>query len=651
MAAIFTLPVELISRIFTIGVEEQPEPEKLPPATHTFEVLVSHVCRHWRDVALHTPGLWTNIHFRTIAHMTRAKEYLVRSHHHLLNIDVDTTSEEEHQPGYTLFREEFDKVFNIVVPHIDRWLSLSLKVRDLECKAGARRVLNTCGPAPHLQHLQLWHIEDWGTAERLYTAIGPPPVVVFDGKLPSLRSISLIGVNLPWINSPFLQNLTSIELALHSDEVRIPYDLWYRMLAQSPHLLKLSLHYSGPRLGPSGGVDWSEEKIHLPSLKELSLTDMDNPEYVMKLFRLMSAPDVRVLRLEAPVDQDFTPFLEYLADPPSDESESSHPQSPEPLSTTSDVDDTYRSPTFESPSSVSSPSSPFPPSRSTQRKPGPVFPLLESLTIGALECSPRSWHTFLQRSHKLERLDLDLSRMHKSLFDALFSETSGVGVNGTNGTSHTKGKGKERALDGYPSHMPPTASSSASTSSSVSSSPSHSQSNGSSVSLRHQRLVAHSSDQHDVTLQTNDNASNCSCLLPNLQTVRFTGLDADRVCEYIRFRRSLITSLRNAGHVSRMRKWILEERLRDEGMLMWMRENGLMEVNPPPLSSTSTSTSQRGSGAVEWDGDEEKERVEWFRDDEDEELGEEEEIVEGEGEEEEYTEEEEQEDEEGEEDS
>ncbi|KAK7690255.1 hypothetical protein QCA50_006910 [Cerrena zonata] len=342
-----------------------------------------------------------------------------------------------------LFSERsFTQVFNIVVPHIDRWLSLTLKVRDLECKAGARQVLSRCGPAIHLERLKLWHIEDWGTAERLYTAIGPPPVVVFNGSLPSLRSISLIGVNLPWVNSPFLRGLTSIELALHSDEVRIPYNLWYTMLSQSPNLVELSLHYSGPKLGNNGGIEWSNEKILLPKLKQVRLRDMDNPTYFQLLFQRLSMPKVKSLSLETPSDQDFTPFIQYLANPSqndsNDDSSSHHSRStsPEPNTTREDVPESSASPTSDahphsaahSPSTF--PSSDISPEASTscsrRRKSGPVFPLLEELTIEKLYCSAESWKALLLSANGVRTLDVDQSNMGEGLFEELYCKDDSV---------------------------------------------------------------------------------------------------------------------------------------------------------------------------------------------------------------------------------
>ena len=325
MAPIHALPVELLTRIFQIGVDSEPIPDDRDHSALSFEVSISHVCRHWRQVSLHTPLLWTTVHFRTKAHMLRGNVYLARNARLPIDIYVDTCSEDANTHRKDLlFREEFIPVFNIVLPHIDRWRELHLKVADLDCKLSARRVLSTCGSAPALRTLQLWHVQNWQTPERLFTAIGPPPVVVFAGELPSLQHIVLQGVNLPWMSSPFLRNLTSIEYALHSDDVRMPFHLRRKMLASSPNLERLSLHYSGPRARTSGaptpdGIEWwgadppgpddaqahgpgyqappAVDPVYLPRLQEIKLIDLES-DYLVAVFKSIDAPNVRHLTLE-----------------------------------------------------------------------------------------------------------------------------------------------------------------------------------------------------------------------------------------------------------------------------------------------------------------------------------------------------------------
>ncbi|KAI0916749.1 hypothetical protein AcW1_007885 [Taiwanofungus camphoratus] len=431
MGPIHALPVELLARIFELGVDDHyaPHPDAVPQGVPAFEVLVSHVCLHWRDVALRTPSLWTHIHFRAVPHIARARLYLARSTRHPLHIFIDSASEADHVPGSSIFRDEFLPVCDPLLPHIHRWRSFVLKVRDLVCKGHARTVLSTCGPAPALDTLQLWHIEDWGSPERLYTAIGPPPVVVFAGGLPALRHLSLIGVNIPWEPrpSPFLARLRSLELALHSDDVRIPFPRWHAMLAASPALERLALHYSGPR---AAGPPWAA-RIRLDALRELCLTDLD-PPYACALLRTLDAPALRALRLELS-DQDFTPLAELLAAPPP----------PPPPGTPLD------------------PARPYAPwlhasgDRAPEPAPAPMFPALRELAVAALECTPAAWRRLLASMRAVRLLDADFRapRLGPGFFDVLLEALPGRGFDGRGGVGGDRdrdrgGEGEEREGEG-----------------------------------------------------------------------------------------------------------------------------------------------------------------------------------------------------------
>lgn len=412
MASIHKLPVELLSRVFIMGTQhDTPYPDFPTTNQATFEVAMSHVCRHWRDIALHTQSLWSTVHFRLQCHMERAEEYFKRGGRHLIDILVDTCAEEEYVPEYNLFRREFKPIFDLLQPQLHRWRSLSLKVRDRECKLGARNALSSCGPAPFLEYLHLWHIENWENVERLFTQIGPPPVVIFDRSLPRLRHISLVGVNVPWTQSPFLEGLLSVDFALHSEDVRIPYDVWYTMLTTSPDLHKLSLTYSGPKL-PS--ELWPTDIINLPNLRELFLTDLP-PPYLCEVLRRLSMPRVQFLRLELPdaeFDDDFTAVIDHMAEPPP-------PPAPPSADDEEKDDDEKKKPRL------------------------PMFPELETLAIYALGCHKDSFRRFLQRSATVKRLEMGCTRIADGLFEELLrldgpsTETPGGAEAGPSGLQST----------------------------------------------------------------------------------------------------------------------------------------------------------------------------------------------------------------------
>ncbi|KAF8890026.1 hypothetical protein CPB84DRAFT_1785219 [Gymnopilus junonius] len=310
---VHSLPIELLTIIFLLGSSFddpyadgpfllKPEQEYKPVPSSNFQVVVSHVCRHWRQVALSTSTLWTTLHFRDPTHLHRAKTYLSRcstSQTYLLDVLVDTVAAEDHVPGLTLYNEELHSIFQIIIPHIKRWRAFHLKISDNECKGTARLFLGTCGGAPNLETLQLYHFENFRTSQRLYLATYRPPVVIFENSLPRLKNISLIGVNLPWENSPYLTKLHQLELALHSEAVRPLYTWWDHFLRSSPDLKVLCLHYSGPKdASPDDSTRaWypPEKQIPLEMLRELSFTDLD-PGFLCELIRRLSLPGLKKLR-------------------------------------------------------------------------------------------------------------------------------------------------------------------------------------------------------------------------------------------------------------------------------------------------------------------------------------------------------------------
>ncbi|KAJ7625353.1 hypothetical protein DFH06DRAFT_1104137 [Mycena polygramma] len=375
---VYSLPVELLSRIFVLGAADQaldspfllrPDEDHCPTASVTeFQLLVSHVCVHWRAVALRTSCLWTSLHFREPAHIARAEAFLARAAaNQSLDILVDTVSVDDHIPGVTLSRDEMRAIFALIVPHVSRWRAFHLKVRANECKLIARQALSTCGPAPRLETLQLYHFEDYRTAQNLYLATYRAPVVIFDNVLPALKNVSLIGVNLPWAHAPYLQHLHALELALHPDNIRPPYDAWDAMLRRSPRLRRLRLHYSGPR-----AADEPSTRICVPALEELSLTDLD-PDHLARLLPTLELPRLSTLALDLP-EQDFTGVVEMIAGVVAAPASTAHRL-------------------------MSSPAPPLP------------IAALHTLRITALECAPAALATLLRALAALCVLELDFGRV------------------------------------------------------------------------------------------------------------------------------------------------------------------------------------------------------------------------------------------------
>ncbi|KAG6840380.1 hypothetical protein C0991_007117, partial [Blastosporella zonata] len=403
-ANINSLPVELLTRIFVLGAGYdypyagspfllKPDQDYYAVPSSNFQILASHVSRVWRQVALRTSSMWNMLHFREPAHIMRAQAYLSRClpSPHLFDILVDTVAESEHIPGVTLCREEIHQIFNIICPHVKRWRAFHLKVRDHECKAAARQHLNTCGPAPNLETLQLYHFEDYGTSQDLYLATYRPPVRVFNNNLPRLKNISLVGVNLPWEQSPYLTHLHTLELALHPEKIRPSYEHWENMLRNSPDLQTLSLHYSGPRVANGDTkLVWptNRDRITIQSLENLSLTDLD-PDYLIQLMGRLVLPGLKRLSLDLP-EQDFAPFISLITD--------AKYRAPQPLS--------------PSLSTICLPHLPF-----------PSFSKIETLVLTALEVrNVDNLGNFMRGLNHLRTLEVNFANVIVDFFDILMEE-------------------------------------------------------------------------------------------------------------------------------------------------------------------------------------------------------------------------------------
>ncbi|KAJ7349994.1 hypothetical protein DFH08DRAFT_807319 [Mycena albidolilacea] len=198
---------------------------------------------------------------------------------HTLDIIVDTVSVDDHIPGVTLCRDEMREIFALITPHVVQWRAFHLKVRANECKLIARQALSTCGPAPRLETLQLYHFEEYRTTQNLYIATYRPLVVIFDNVLPALKNVSLVA----WKHAPYLQHLHALELARHPDNIRPPFKAWDAILRRSPRLRRLRLHYSAPCAADEHNLD---------------------PDHLTRLLHTLELPRLTTLALDLP-EQDF----------------------------------------------------------------------------------------------------------------------------------------------------------------------------------------------------------------------------------------------------------------------------------------------------------------------------------------------------------
>ncbi|KAG2153006.1 uncharacterized protein EDB93DRAFT_236325 [Suillus bovinus] len=308
----------------------------------SFEVLISHVCHHWRVVALNTPSLWTEIDVSPLDSppFERVQTLLERSKSLPIDIRIDCEppddDEEEDSSGSedselgqsprSMTFSDLDNLMSLLVPHISRWGSIEVAVacyKHMFIFLSAVSDPSIAG-APQLEALQLYHHED---AESL-TAFAQPDLVqhfkLFGGVAPRLKSVALWGVHVDWCQEWLSRglNLLDLELAYHTDDVRPSWTQFAAILCGAPKLETLSLCSSGPLGAPH---DWCSEGssgsygndytgvIELHSLTHLVLA-FHSPVYVSGLLRRLAFPALKSLTLDLD-DGDFTDFAFQLAGP------------------------------------------------------------------------------------------------------------------------------------------------------------------------------------------------------------------------------------------------------------------------------------------------------------------------------------------------
>ncbi|KAI0061718.1 hypothetical protein BV25DRAFT_1805158 [Artomyces pyxidatus] len=326
------LPNELLSQIFTIGAEADDEDEEEEAdmmnmfeddesdsgdddePEHEFQVLVSHVCRRWRDVALQTPTLWTTLDFSDGPPFHKSRTWIERSKECPLDIDLDCTDvaprKKQRLPDGRITPDDLPAVRDLIMPHLARWRTFEFMANDFTVVHNLMLTLAGAGEATHLEALQLYHYED----TEQYETFAPPalkaPLVPFGGRAPALVHLALWGIHVDWEACHFLEGLKVLELAYHAMDVRPSYENLVRILHRSPELETLTLCLSGPGGEPK---EWPKDVVEIPSVTTLVLAFHDC-DYISDLMQRFSFPNLKSLALDFDAE-DYSTFINQLAGP------------------------------------------------------------------------------------------------------------------------------------------------------------------------------------------------------------------------------------------------------------------------------------------------------------------------------------------------
>ncbi|KXN88239.1 hypothetical protein AN958_07698 [Leucoagaricus sp. SymC.cos] len=338
------LPDELLAYVFETGMqmeedngdeeeeEDDEDYDEFDDETERelpFQVLVSHVCKRWRSVALDTPALWTHLHLDKTAPLDKHKAYVERAKNAPLDIIIDCTfdnlfdfdydEEAMAQEKEKLDRElveclrnisELSEILDLIIPRVKHWRTLSVAVSDYRWIYLFLARLHQCGPADTLENMEFYHYDDNDSGEIFHPRELVTRFVPFQGQAPQLQQAVFWGVHLDWEASlNLLKNVEDVELAYHMEDVRPSYRT-FEAIAKSPHLNNLSLSLSGPRETEDEWRSAGVEQICLPTLQGLTLR-YHSIKYARSLLRFIDTPNLTSLYLDFD-EEDYTEFASDL---------------------------------------------------------------------------------------------------------------------------------------------------------------------------------------------------------------------------------------------------------------------------------------------------------------------------------------------------
>ncbi|KAF9543303.1 hypothetical protein CPC08DRAFT_430226 [Agrocybe pediades] len=336
--------------------EDEVEEPHLP-----FQVLVSHVCRRWREVALDSHMLWTNLDFAQRPRLGQAKAYIERAQGLPLNIYIDCTFsqeiDEEDHPDHPLYQDnearkkahstdcgnedcaghdeepvflsqdDLSQILDLVEPEVSHWRSLDFRASTYGYIQSLLSRLHKLPAAPMLETMQICHFEDCDDYE-FFSGDDKTFYLPFHGDAPLLKDLALWGVHIDW-DAQFLRGLRELELSYHAKDVRPSYKAFASMINNSPDLKSLTLSLSGPVLPEGVAFDadpeeqegaWGPTPLTIPSLRDLG-SQFHEVNYAIALAQHIDAPAVTNMLLNFDRD-DYSQFVHTLVKPVEGRSES-----------------------------------------------------------------------------------------------------------------------------------------------------------------------------------------------------------------------------------------------------------------------------------------------------------------------------------------
>lgn len=278
------MPAEILSIVFEIGknVVDDLNPESNHCYKYPFELLASHTCSYFRQVALATPRLWTAFSIHENYSDELIAEYIARSGECLLDIGVDLTVHK-----LQMDETRLNATLQMILPLSFRWRSLSIRY-DFE-NVTYPLISKFCNqPAKALRHLSIT-VDDVDHADATIVNRDVKLPHIFKEGTPTLEFVRLRGLAMHLFR-PQLGNVVT----LHLDQtafIPVLFSTFRDILTCSPVLAHLSLY--GDIIGAWPALNL----INLPALRSLRICGVTGEMYTGILLGI-HAPGLNCLTLK-----------------------------------------------------------------------------------------------------------------------------------------------------------------------------------------------------------------------------------------------------------------------------------------------------------------------------------------------------------------
>jgi hypothetical protein len=306
------LPTEILSNILRFVVWSAPSPQ----IGIRWRLQVTWVSKFLREAAISDPTLWNAIWFRDDPPFERSLAFVERSGVSPLDLRINDTEDRKFTD------QEVCALLRALTPHLHHIRMLIILLDNWEPILSVLKWLSDYGkisnPPLIMERFEIHRTGDpyiwpglpWNGERFMPVNHDVTLYSLFGGAyVPTLRSFTMNGVHIDWVNTPSLENLSILDVRRIPLELCPPLPRFREILSSSSMLTKLSLDGAGPGGNPT--VVNKYQPIDLPHLRTLVLANFAAP-FTTSIVSHFTAPHVRDLTIMNFKGENYGPFYSFM---------------------------------------------------------------------------------------------------------------------------------------------------------------------------------------------------------------------------------------------------------------------------------------------------------------------------------------------------